>query len=710
MSTEHRDPIGAEPRVVELPGLLGGTDGNAYLELQLAIDRARKIRDTFGTLGAGSLMIIERAVAVSGRDALGAVVRKHSHLPGYTHAVLGDSRGYLLTSLDRLRAAVEDDDHHDDDLDELFSHLGGLRIKAVQHSELARLRPGHGPVVVLDGISVKGVVAGAHRGQHGVPPTSAAAPPAPLGVPAATDIGDFRAFAAVGAPESVAGGTEFTLSVGFSLDGVAADEIVLPDAPPVIDFDVQIIGIGFTFPDGVRRSLSVNRIDPTTATTTFTVRASKVTATTDGTLVVAFARDGIACGRSLRVVQIRPSTRRSNKKVVQPANGLVAEATKGQAPDLTVHIVVGAGSEVQWRFLTPHVEVVLPTDDVVRPLTQDSARAFAQDMLQRLQIKEGTEWLAYHVRGMCQEITKVVPAEFWAALESVWRVCARKQQVPTLLLITDDPFVPWELAWLSDDNVDVTLLPAAFDGASLASVWHVGRWIETTVHSRYKPDRPAWPPADAIDMAGMVVVTGGYAEDAKGGLPQATEESKEIAERYQAVQLSDDAGMLQVLDNRVLDASGAAMQPSVVHFAMHGRGDDVSRPLDVHLAPASGRGVDPLDLADAAMSEKSRPLVFLNACQVAESGISLSGYSGLPEAFLTGGCRACIAPLWTVDDTVAHRFAVEFYRRTIDDGVPVGQALTELRQWFDTEAGAGTVTPLAYVYYGHPGLKLTAAR
>ena len=67
-----------------------------------------------------------------------------------------------------------------------------------------------------------------------------------------------------------------------------------------------------------------------------------------------------------------------------------------------------------------------------------------------------------------------------------------------------------------------------------------------------------------------------------------------------------------------------------------------------------------------------------------------------------------MAPLWSVDDTIAKSTALTFYAETLGKGRPVGEVMRELRARFTTEfPERDQTTPLAYAYYGHPGLILT---
>jgi CHAT domain-containing protein len=97
--------------------------------------------------------------------------------------------------------------------------------------------------------------------------------------------------------------------------------------------------------------------------------------------------------------------------------------------------------------------------------------------------------------------------------------------------------------------------------------------------------------------------------------------------------------------------------------------------------------------------------VFLNACEAGVSGEALLAVGGLVGSFLATGASGFIAPLWEVDDTEAHDIAIEFYRRTFDEGQTVGEAMRAIRSRFRA-TGGGSATALAYTFYGNPALQL----
>jgi hypothetical protein len=88
---------------------------------------------------------------------------------------------------------------------------------------------------------------------------------------------------------------------------------------------------------------------------------------------------------------------------------------------------------------------------------------------------------------------------------------------------------------------------------------------------------------------------------------------------------------------------------------------------------------------------------------VGTAGNTLGQASGFPGIMLKKGMLGFIAPLWSVDDVPARNFSENFYNKALEAGQPIGEVLLELRRGFDVK---NSLTELAYIYYGHPSLKL----
>jgi CHAT domain-containing protein len=99
---------------------------------------------------------------------------------------------------------------------------------------------------------------------------------------------------------------------------------------------------------------------------------------------------------------------------------------------------------------------------------------------------------------------------------------------------------------------------------------------------------------------------------------------------------------------------------------------------------------------------ESKPFVFLNACEVGRLEPALVGAGGFAEALMALGASAVVAPLWSVEDSIAHEVAVEFYRRVKDEPwTPFAAILRDIRaKAYIAEGGEDTYA--AYCFYGDP--------
>ena len=112
-------------------------------------------------------------------------------------------------------------------------------------------------------------------------------------------------------------------------------------------------------------------------------------------------------------------------------------------------------------------------------------------------------------------------------------------------------------------------------------------------------------------------------------------------------------------------------------------------------------------------------LVFLNGCRSAAAGtgaaISEDEIRAGPErafamgsAFLLSGARIFIGTLWNVQDEAAARAGVAFFR-ALSSGLPVGAALTAVREELARLFGESTPAWAGYVLYGDPAFRLVEA-
>jgi len=146
----------------------------------------------------------------------------------------------------------------------------------------------------------------------------------------------------------------------------------------------------------------------------------------------------------------------------------------------------------------------------------------------------------------------------------------------------------------------------------------------------------------------------------------------------------------------------------LIHFAGHGT-------FDADDPPKSGWvfGENLILSAHEIFRLRRVPrLVFANACfssglPTVESNRQLAG---LAEAFFDRGIENYIGAGWQVSDEHAVRFAQTFYRKTIENGLTLGEALSESRMSISPQHAKGILptdsTWDAYQHYGNPNAQL----
>jgi hypothetical protein len=113
----------------------------------------------------------------------------------------------------------------------------------------------------------------------------------------------------------------------------------------------------------------------------------------------------------------------------------------------------------------------------------------------------------------------------------------------------------------------------------------------------------------------------------------------------------------------------------------------------------NGEELTPEDLGGVVRNlGLARPLVFLNACQIGRSALSLTDIGGRAAQFLRAGAAVFIGAYWSVYDQAAHDFARAFYIRLLA-GSSVGQAAKEARAAIKP---LGNPTWLAYTVFADP--------
>ncbi|MEZ5090687.1 MAG: CHAT domain-containing protein [Micropruina sp.] len=553
------------------------------------------------------------------------------------------------------------------------------------------------------------------------PPTSGAEEPAdeagPLGdeLDTGSDAGRARpatveAFPRVDIPATVAPGAAFDVLVGLARQAQADVRGAAMSIPAVArELTVQIKAENFSVAH-VRHALPFDPGDVTAHTVAIPVVAPPVTEPWRGRIEVEYSQDGLLIGTAWRELTVDPAA--PAEAPVSTAGGEVAVDLDRRVPiDLTVSISRGEGAGTfLWTFLTPH-DVPLPDEQVITRLDGDTAETFALRVVREMARVNRNPSAELKVAGVARDVAEAaMPGQFWRVLAPVWRIAKDSGRLPTVLLVSQESLVPWELATTDEDYiVDRTLVdPAAPQILGAQAI--VGRWRPAGPETPSGVRRPSTTPAESIAVGALAVVVGEYTPGSGlRPLKEAIAEGQQLTATYTpSAWVKGTATDVATLLKGEYTDRGTPLNAQVLHVAAHGEADPDLRGQAGVILSDSAVKIDETIVLGSAFTRTASPLVFLNCCQLAsETGGSLVE-GGLAAAFLRAGARAFIAPLWNVTDGVAKDTALLFYAEALGKGRPVGEVMRELRARFTTAFPArDETTPLAYAYYGHPGLVLT---
>jgi len=244
----------------------------------------------------------------------------------------------------------------------------------------------------------------------------------------------------------------------------------------------------------------------------------------------------------------------------------------------------------------------------------------------------------------------------------------------TVAVYSQEPYIPWEL--IAPQRTRRSR-PEPMLGVSFA----IARWTQ------------GLPFPDPVARARIGVVAPDY--DGGDALPSARAEADALIARFGAVrEKATRRAVRKLLGSDTVD---------VVHFSGHGSFD----PQVVELSQIS-LADDPLTPSDLPSPDprQDRPFVFLNACQVGESGFELTEIGGWAVAFCEAGSAGFVGPYWAVDDQVARRAAETFYGE-LADGKTVAQAVRAIRRRFATDPDdRAHPSWLAYTLHCQPNVTL----
>lgn len=293
------------------------------------------------------------------------------------------------------------------------------------------------------------------------------------------------------------------------------------------------------------------------------------------------------------------------------------------------------------------------------------------------------------IRQLGQNLWReVIPGELktlYAQEREAWRD-------RTLLVLSDEPHLPWELVWPYEAN-------RYEDETPWCQTLHLTRWLRKDAQGNGN----ARPPA-RLRLRSLAVLAPAYSK-----LPYLPSAQRELADlqamirRHGLRDVSPSAPTWgAVLD--LLEAGGY----DLLHAAAHGNFYPAAPDADSALWLESDTPLTP----DAVVGPRiegylhaQRPAFFFNACQVGRQDWSLTRIGGWANRLISSGAGLFIGPLWEVSDPTAYAFSLTFYTALLD-GATLAAATREGRI---AARRQGDPTWLAYSVYGHPNATVVTA-
>lgn len=279
----------------------------------------------------------------------------------------------------------------------------------------------------------------------------------------------------------------------------------------------------------------------------------------------------------------------------------------------------------------------------------------------------------------------LVPAELkqlYAAERATW-------QGQTMLVLSDEPYLPWELLWPYD-------VAGWEDDAPWCGNLRMTRWLRKDAQGNGNEKPPmqlrlrTW--AVLAPTYSLLPELGGAQEERKALL--------HLASRRGVIDVGPAEPTWQSVI-ALLERGGFDW----LHAAAHGNFYSESPDTDSALWLERDRALTPDAVVGAAIEghlHTERPAFFFNACQVGRQGWALTRIGGWANRLIGGGASLFIGPLWEVGDRSASTFARSFYTVLLD-GSTVAEAAHAGRM---AARRAGDPTWLAYSVYAHPNARL----
>jgi hypothetical protein len=260
----------------------------------------------------------------------------------------------------------------------------------------------------------------------------------------------------------------------------------------------------------------------------------------------------------------------------------------------------------------------------------------------------------------------------------------------TLLIMSDEPYIPWEL-----------MLPYDQSGS-----WEEENpWCITMKMTR-------WLRQDEQGNANPLELTQLKINNLAGVFPKFPElKFIEDEQKYILEQLLKKYNLCNVSpSNSSLSSIRVSLEQSKynwLHIASHGGFSHISEDCSAILLE-NNEFINIYNFLGAKIQGhiyNNRPAFFFNACHSGRQSWTLAGLGGWPNHLIKSGASLVLAPMWEVEDYLASKFAKTFYQELLDSKVTIGEAVRRSRLAVKN-INDPTFTWLAYSVYAHPNAQI----
>lgn len=497
-------------------------------------------------------------------------------------------------------------------------------------------------------------------------------------------------------------GTRFTIEVFADTAAAAPGEVsepvmvIAPRDQKRFDLEVWLSATDhFVIEEPRVAKLVLDADQPATAKLMFLGRVREdVASGKDAAIFAYFFYNGRPSGRVSRNVRIvvgeRPAETARASDAPPPIRDSLAVDAGAPMPDLSIDITDPTRNRrnLKCRVVArqlPVAEQPAPEDWNLASESGDLVRAFMDEFMSPAATPAER---VLSLKGAGQSLYEAAPESF---KQAYWTLVDRGTPPHSILIVSQEPFIPWELMIPFRRRPDGTLerrpQPLGVECA-------VGRWL----HEGHVA------PSTRVPLVDSFVIAPTY----PGPKPSPL---RKTAEEIQLVLAAVPGTRVQPADVLSIGEQLGQGGRSLVHFACHGADSPKAGIQAVFLDGGVSRltsiAVGQIDGVMTAFQKK--PLVFLNACEVGRPAIALVGIGGFAKAFIDLGAAGVIAPLWSVSDTTAFDVAQRFYsaaKQTAGNESPpsFAEILAGIRK-LAYDPAVGDDTYAAYIFYGDPAAR-----